>query len=131
MPRLLTSHKADLMDGPLLSNLSLQCCFSHCLDVFWDYLHFIYPMFFCAPPQTQWWGFYWNARLRGSWQQDTLMLLRALESRFPWQSPCSALIFFDMCALSKLRMRCHQYIAFSLHYCFNQSSRYDSVCCVL
>lgn len=66
----------------------------------------------------------------GLLQQNTLML-RGLESRFPWQSPCLALIFFDMCALSKLIIHCHQCTAFSLHYCFKQSSKYDSICCIL
>lgn len=67
MLRLLTPHEAKLVDGPLLSNLPLQCCFSHCLDIFGEYLHFIYLLFFCAPVQTQRWGFYQNAKLRGGW----------------------------------------------------------------
>lgn len=142
VPRLLISHTAKSMDGPLLSNLPLQCCFSHCLGIFveWFKLFAFYlaVVLLCTCPdltvgllpECQAEG--WLDAVRMALCSKTPSCLRALESRFPWQPPCSALIFFfDMCALSKLIICCHQCTAFSLHYCFNESSRYNSICCVL
>lgn len=141
VPRLLTSCKAKSMDGPLLSNLPLQCCFSHCLGIFVElfklFAFYLSVVLLCPCPgstvgllpECQAEG--WLDVVRTGLCSKTPSRLRALEWRFPWQPLCSALIFFDVCALSKLVICCHQYTAFRLHYCFNQSSGYDSICCVL
>lgn len=82
-----------------------------------SYFHSNYQLLFSVPAHAQWWGIYQPGLLNVLWVTLCIKTPSCLRTSL------LSFNFFVVCALSKLAMHCHHYIAFNLCYCFNQSSR--------